>query len=172
MFLMSCYMVSSTNTVAYLSMLSRPVMEFQNTARGHWNLYLLPVSEYFMHTVCLSFFGTTITCDLKFSLQNRRCENIPVYGVIMTHVRIMRWREESLEQWHSAAAMILNFGAAQVGELSRGLGTLTRRKLELETNLCEDQSFTITKNAPSRAFSWFKVPKDVMGCNGMLTQRS
>ena len=61
MFLMSCYMVSSTNTVAYLSMLSRPVMEFQNTARGHWNLYLLPVSEYFMHTVCLSFFGTTIT---------------------------------------------------------------------------------------------------------------
>ena len=171
MFLMSCYhgfQHQHGRLSQYVKQASHGISEYSQgplefiSATRFWVFY----------AHCLPLIFWDHHHHLQFSLQNRRCENIPVYGVIMTHVRIMRWREESLEQWHSAAAMILNFGAAQVGELSRGLGTLTRRKLELQTNLCEDQSFTITKNAPSRAFSWFKAPKDVMGCNGMLTQRS
>ena len=35
--------------------------------------------------------------------------------------------------------------------------------VELETNLCEDCSFTIIEKAPIRTFSWLKALLDIKG---------
>ena len=40
--------------------------------------------------------------------------------------------------------------------------------LELETNLCEDGTFTITEKAPARAFSWLKASTNAFTIKNLL----
>ena len=43
-------------------------------------------------------------------------------------------------------------------------------RVELQMNLREDWSFTITENAPTRAFSWLKVPSSAFTFKTLLGQ--